>query len=74
LINQKKEIQGMRKYCKKGQSILEYTLILGAVIAVLVFVLLRPGGIKEKIGNAYEKTGDALEDTTNDLTGSVFGG
>lgn len=56
----------------KGQSILEYTLLLGAVITVIVAVLLGSGGIRDKISGAYNKTGDALSNTTNDLTGGVF--
>ena len=57
---------------KSGQSILEYTLVLGAVIAVVVFVLLGQGGIKEKVQTAYEKSGSAIEKTTDDLTVGVF--
>jgi Flp pilus assembly pilin Flp len=58
---------------EKAQSILEYTLLLGAVIAVVVLVLI--GGksnVKTKVQNTYEKFGTALENTTNDLTGGVF--
>jgi len=61
----------MRKF-NKGQSILEYTLVLGAVIAVIIAVLFGQNGIKDKIQGAYEKTGDALEDTTDDLSGGIF--
>lgn len=59
---------------RKGQSILEYTLVLGAVIAVVVFVLLGQGGIKQKVQEAYTKSGDAITQTTNDLTSGVFTG
>jgi Flp pilus assembly pilin Flp len=62
----------MRRNLKTGQSILEYTLLLGAVIAVIVFVLLKSGGIKSKVEDAYDKTGQALENTTTDLTGGIF--
>jgi Flp pilus assembly pilin Flp len=58
--------------CVKGQSILEYTLVLGAVIAVVVYVLLGQGGIKNKVQSAYEKSGDAITKTANDLTSGVF--
>ncbi|MFA5286831.1 MAG: hypothetical protein WC394_00985 [Candidatus Omnitrophota bacterium] len=57
---------------ESGQSILEYTLVLGAVIAVIVFVLLGQGGVKEKVQSAYEKSGSAIENTTKDLTAGVF--
>ena len=57
-----------------GQSILEYTLVLGAVIAVIVAVLLGRGGIKDKVQASYERTGDAITQTTNDLSSGVFSG
>jgi len=73
-IRKLKGVRNMHKDFRRGQSILEYTLILGAIIAVLVFILLRPSGIKDKVGNAYEKTSNAVGDTTDDLTGhGVFG-
>ncbi len=59
---------------ESGQSILEYTLVLGAVIAVIVYVLLGSGGIKDKVQSTYEKTGDAISKTTDDLTSGVFSG
>ena len=59
---------------ESGQSILEYTLVLGAVIAVIVFVLLGPGGIKQKVQDSYVQTGDAITQTTADLTSGVFTG
>ncbi|MFH0791207.1 MAG: hypothetical protein V2A64_06200 [Candidatus Omnitrophota bacterium] len=62
----------MKKDLRTGQSILEYTLLLGAVIAVIVAVLLGNGGIKSKVESVYTRTGTALETTTNDLTTGVF--
>ena len=62
----------MKRKHSKGQSILEYTLLLAAVIGVIVFVLLGNGGIKSKIQTAYNQTGTALTHTTNDLTAGVF--
>ena len=62
----------MKRLDKSGQSILEYTLLLGAVIAVIVFVLLGSGGIKSKVENVYNKTGDAVNKTAADLTTGVF--
>ncbi len=59
---------------ESGQSILEYTLVLGAVIAVVVFVLLSPTGIKQKVQDAYSKSGDAISKTADDLTAGVFTG
>lgn len=59
---------------KNAQSILEYTLLLAVVIAVLVLVLVGNGtdNIKQKITNAYNNTGDALESTSNQLTSDIF--
>jgi Flp pilus assembly pilin Flp len=53
---------------------LEYTLVLGAVIAVIVFVLLGNGGIKQKVEDAYSKSGDAISKTADDLNAGVFTG
>jgi len=65
----------MRKHNKKGQSILEYTLLLGAIIAVIVAVLLGggpTGGIRGQVSNTYSRFGSAVQNTTNDLTVGVF--
>ncbi len=58
---------------KKGQSILEYTLILGAIIGVVVLVLfVGQNSMKQRIDDTYDAAGQAVEDTTDDLTGGVF--
>lgn len=62
----------MRKRDEIGQSILEYTLVLGAVIAVVVFILLGKGGIKEKVQTTYTKTGNTISTTSSDATIGVF--
>ena len=66
----------MKKHYRKGQSILEYTLLLGAIIAVIVAVLLGSGGtntgIKGQIQNTYSRFGNAVQNTTNDLSVGVF--
>lgn len=64
----------MSKHFESGQSILEYTLLLGAIIAIIVTVLLGTGGIKEKMQTAYEKAGTAIENTANDLDEGIFEG
>jgi len=70
-----KEVK-MRIRYESGQSILEYTLVLGAVIAVIVFVLLGNGknSIKQKVQDAYTQSGDAISKTATDLTTGVFTG
>jgi len=62
----------MRKLDRRGQSILEYTLLLGAIIAIVVAVLLGQGGIKDKVNVTYNKFGQAIENTSNDLSTGVF--
>ncbi len=60
---------------ESGQSILEYTLVLGAVIAVIVFVLLNPStGIKKKVQDTYVQAGDAITQTANGMNTGVFTG
>jgi Flp pilus assembly pilin Flp len=62
----------MNKIYRKGQSILEYTLLLGAIIAVLVAVLLN-GGARGSMQTAYNKVGNSLTDTISKLDSQVFG-
>jgi len=62
----------MRKITKRGQSILEYTLLLGVVIIAVVAVLFSSEGVKEKLQTTYNKTGGAIENTSNDMTVGVF--
>lgn len=59
---------------KYGQGILEYTLVLGLVIGILIALMFTGGNnsLKKKIEKAYTNTGDALESTTNDITHNVF--
>ena len=63
----------MRKHSKLGQSILEYTLLLAAIIAVLVVVLLGQGGISSKVGDTYNATGNALGKTAERLDEGIWG-
>lgn len=55
---------------KKAQSILEYTLVVGAVIAVLIFVLFggttKNAGLKNKVYRTYYKTGNTINATEAD--------
>ena len=55
-----------------GQSALEYTLLLGTIIAVIIVVLFgtsdstNPNGLKAKIQSAYETAGTAVQYTIDD--------
>lgn len=62
----------MKTYSKKAQSILEYTLLLGAIIAIIVAVLLSEGGIKSKVRSTYDTFGNTVSNATSDLTTGVF--
>ena len=55
----------------KAQGILEYTLMLAAVVAIIVIVMLKQGGVGTSVKDSYLKMGDALTKTTNDLTSSI---
>ena len=72
----------MKRISTSGQSILEYTLLLGVVITAIVLVLLGPGlstpgnpgkSIKGAIQTSYQKTDQALNNTTANLRGGIFG-
>ena len=60
----------MRKHFRFGQSILEYTLILGVVIAIAVTIIFT--AMKPAITKAYDKTGKALDKTAEELTHGIF--
>ncbi len=63
----------MKRNRRKGQSILEYTLLLGAVISVIVYALLSSGGIKSKIQGTYDKAGETLGTVTSNMNQGIFG-
>ena len=66
----------IKRNSKSGQSILEYTLLLGVVIGIIVVILLGVGGggggMQGTIREAYNKTGEALNSTATNLTGGLF--
>ncbi|MBM3248819.1 MAG: hypothetical protein FJZ10_05330 [Candidatus Omnitrophica bacterium] len=64
----------MKRFSRTGQSVLEYTLILGVVIAAIILVVFKSGGIKTGVESAYEKSGDAVTNAVTDLSHGVFGG
>ena len=56
---------------KKSQGILEYTIMLGAVVAIIVVVMLKKNGIGTHVKDSYDKMGTSLSTTVNDLTTSI---
>ncbi|MDD5155802.1 MAG: hypothetical protein PHF11_04875 [Candidatus Omnitrophica bacterium] len=65
----------MGKKNRRGQSILEYTLILGVVIGIAILVLFGGGantGMKGAINSTYQKAGNAITNTTAELNVGVF--
>lgn len=62
----------MKRKGKNAQSILEYTLLLGAIIGVIVAALLGQGGIKDKVEATYNKTGEAIGNITDSLNQGIF--
>ncbi len=65
----------MLRTLRKSQGVLEYTLLLGAIIAVIVAVLLGSGdrSIKGRVEEAYLKAGDAIEGVSESMTQGIFG-
>jgi len=58
---------------RKGQSILEYTLLLGAIIGVLAVILLSGDtSVKGNIKTSYEKFGTALQNSADSVTMGVY--
>ena len=60
----------MARKNRKAQSILEYTLVVGAVIAVLIMVIFggsKTSGVKNKIYRTYSKASNAVNTTEADV-------
>ena len=59
----------MMKKAMKGQSILEYTLVIAAVIAVLIFVMLGNGSnsLKNKIYHSYQRSTTTVDAANTDV-------
>ena len=62
------------KRMKKSQGILEYTLLLGAIVAIVVVVLMGNNGIASKVKGTYNKAGSAVGTTSNNASFGVFNG
>jgi Flp pilus assembly pilin Flp len=50
---------------RKAQGLLEYTLLLGAIVAIVVVVLMGQGGIGGKTKDTYTKSGNAMTNVMN---------
>jgi Flp pilus assembly pilin Flp len=61
-----KEVRKMLLKVRKGQSVLEYTIILAAIIAAII---AGAGAFRSKVGSSLNTAGDIMEDATNALEG-----
>jgi uncharacterized protein (UPF0333 family) len=61
---------------RKAQGLLEYTLLLGAIIAIVIVVLMGTNGIGFKTKDTYQRAGKAMDNrmraAKNDM--GVFNG
>jgi len=63
----------MKHSCRKGQSVLEYTLLLGVLIVIIVATMVVKGGsIRKGIEGAYDKAGDAIGNAALNISDKVF--
>ena len=58
---------------RKAQGVLEYTLFLAAIIAVIMVILFRTGGFQSAVNSTYSKVIGAMNKTANNATAGVFG-
>lgn len=57
---------------RKAQNVLEYTLFLAAIIAVIMLVLFGSGGFQGRFRDAYTRVGDATNNTAQNLNFGIF--
>ena len=55
----------------KAQGLLEYTIMIAAVIAIIMVVMFKNHGVGTSIKESYQAMGTALTNTTNNLTQAV---
>jgi hypothetical protein len=55
----------------KAQGILEYTIMIAAIVAIIVVVMMGSGGIGTQVKTSYGKMGTAMANTVDDLTQAV---
>lgn len=55
---------------KKAQSIVEYTLLFGVIVGVIIFIIFKGVGghsLEQKTKQAYDKAGDAMVNASDKL-------
>ena len=58
---------------KLGQSMLEYTLLLAVIIAIIIGTLVKNDGLLRKsVEKAYNKSAEALGSAAENITAQVF--
>ena len=56
---------------RKAQGLLEYTLLLGAIVAIVVVVLLKQGGVASTAKDTYIASGNAISNTLNQANNDI---
>lgn len=59
---------------KKGQSTLEYVILVTAVVVVLILFLGSEGTFRSVLGNTYKSMADGMSNVANRLTNSWIPG
>jgi len=60
---------------KKAQGLLEYTLLLGAIVAIVIVVLMGQGGLASKVKTTYNTVGSTTTNTVDSASSyGVFNG
>ena len=56
---------------RKAQGLLEYTLLLGAIIAIVVVVLMGKNGIGNATKTTYQNAGKAMNSTMSSASSDI---
>ena len=54
---------------RKAQGLLEYTLLLGAIVAIVIVVLMGNGGLASKVKDTYDTVGNTTNNTAHNAQG-----
>lgn len=57
---------------RKAQSLLEYTLLFAAIVAVIVAVLFGQNGMGSRVQRSYNSVGAQMETSVTNLSGGLF--